>query len=96
VTPAVLLPAPAGAGRRRDGIQPHRGGPGRSSLGGVLLGPPKLSHRGGQGRQVRGERDGDQRALAGDLAGQRDQPGGGAQLVTRASGRSAVSTVVSR
>ena len=46
----------------------------------------QLGDRDGQCRQVRDERDGGQRAVAADLAGQGDQPGGGAQLASLAGG----------
>jgi hypothetical protein len=51
-------------------------------LRGVLLGQPQLGHGSGEGDQVRDQRDRRERAVRGDLASQRDQPGGAAELVT--------------
>jgi hypothetical protein len=86
-SPTVLVLSMPGRHRRGDGTKPHRGCPGRCSLRRMLLGLAELGDRDGQGSQVRGERDGDQRGVSGDLAGHCDQPRGGAQLVPRAGGR---------
>jgi len=51
-------------------------------LRGVLLGPSQLGHGGGEGDQIRDQRDRRERAVPGDLASQRDQPSGAAKLVT--------------
>ena len=48
----------------------------------MLLGLPQLGHGSHEGYQVRDERDRRERAVPGDLASQRDQPGGAAELVT--------------
>jgi hypothetical protein len=80
----VLLPVTY---PRRDGTKTNRGCPGRGSLSGMVLDPPELVDRDGQGAQVRDERGGDQRGVACDLASHCDQPRGGAQLVPRAAGR---------
>jgi hypothetical protein len=57
-------------------------------LRGMLLGPPQLGHGGGEGDQIRDQRDRRERAVSADLTSQRDQPGGTAEpvTVTRAPG----------
>jgi hypothetical protein len=64
--------------QRRNAIQPLRRSPGSGGLGGKLLGLTELGDRDSQDNQIRGERDGDQRGLASDHAGHRQQPGSGA------------------
>lgn len=65
-------------------VHPRAGIPGGGGLGGVLLGLAQIGDRGGQ---VGDQRDGDQRGIASDLAGHRQQPGGGSQLVPLPGGR---------
>jgi len=50
----------------------------RRGLCRVLLGLAQFGHGGGEGGQVGDERDRGERAVAGDVVGQRYQPGGGA------------------
>jgi hypothetical protein len=70
----------SGPGHRR--VQVPGGGVRGCRLCGVLLGLPQLGYGGGEGDQIRDQRDRHERAATCDLASQRDQPGGAAQLVT--------------
>jgi len=71
---------PSGPGHRS--VHVPSGGVRGCRLRGVLLGLPQLGHGSGEGDQVRDQRDRRERAATCDLASQRDQPGGAAQLVT--------------
>jgi hypothetical protein len=51
--------------------------PGGRCLRGVLLSLAKLGHRGGQVEEAGHQRDDGERAVAADVADQREQPGGG-------------------
>ena len=87
--PSVLGLAPARLRRttRDAGIQVCGRGAGCGGLRGVLLGVAQLGDCGGQGHQVRDQRDRDQRGVTGDLGGQSHQPGSGAQAAPLAGGR---------
>jgi hypothetical protein len=67
-------------------VQLRRRGAGGGGLGRVLLDLAQLANRADQGHQVRQQRDNDQRRVAGDLSGQGDQPGRGAQLAAVTGG----------
>ncbi len=58
--------------------------PGGRCLRCVLLRLAKLGHRGGQVEETGQQRGDGERAAAADVADQREQPGGGAQLVSAA------------
>ena len=70
-----------GAGLVDGRMQVSGCGPGRSRLGGVLLGLAQLGDGGGQGDELGHERDGHQRVVAGQVPGQRDHPGRAPQLL---------------
>jgi hypothetical protein len=66
-------------------MQVGGGGPGRRCLRGVLLGLAKLGDRGGQGDELGDRGHGQEGAVAGQVPGECDQPGGPAQLVALAA-----------
>ena len=63
-------------------VQVPGGGVRGGRLRGVVLGLPQLGHGGGEGDQVRDQRDRGERAVPREVAGQGDEPGGAAELVT--------------
>ena len=63
-------------GLSHSGVQVSGGGMCGRRLRGVLLCLPQFGHGGGKGDQVRDERDRGERAVPGDVASQRDEPGG--------------------